>query len=558
MCKAMKRLLILLAACAALGYAEAYAQDYVPTPVTVSKEKVKLNGQVYLSHVVLERQTIYGICKAYGVTEDELYQANPSLKETGLQKNAILLVPYREQIPVVTEPAQEPEKPSAAETVQTNRPVTGYVEHTVRWYEDIDDIARKYDVTAKDIMTANGLTSPKLSTRQVLKIPVFGEIPGQAGNDGGQAGNENAAVEPQAGEETVPAQEEQVPEEVVPAPRGNANFSLVMPLKAGELNMDFYSGVLMALRDLEDEGVKAQVHVYDLNAGIPPIDELVKDDFVLGPVASRDLEAILQRVNGRVPVISPLDPKAGALSAGYTPFVQAPSAVDYQYADLAAWVKEDLKEGEQVVLVTEKGAGNINAAVAIRSAMAREGLSYEILNYAIVEGAGIANTLLEMMAPKGNVTRVVVASESEAFVADAVRKLAVAKGKGYEVVMYAPSKVRSFDTIDGSSYHNVSLHVSATYYIDYSSASVERFVRAYRALFRTEPNPFAFQGYDTARYFISQVLRCGKNWVAFPADEKQAGLQADFLLVKDENGNLHNEAVRRIVYEKDYTTTLKR
>ena len=558
MCKAMKRLLILLAACAALGYAEAYAQDYVPTPVTVSKEKVKLNGQVYLSHVVLERQTIYGICKAYGVTEDELYQANPSLKETGLQKNAILLVPYREQIPVVTEPAQEPEKPSAAETVQTNRPVTGYVEHTVRWYEDIDDIARKYDVTAKDIMTANGLTSPKLSTRQVLKIPVFGEIPGQAGNDGGQAGNENAAVEPQAGEETVPAQEEQVPEEVVPAPRGNANFSLVMPLKAGELNMDFYSGVLMALRDLEDEGVKAQVHVYDLSAGIPPIDELVKDDFVLGPVASRDLEAILQRVNGRVPVISPLDPKAGALSAGYTPFVQAPSAVDYQYADLAAWVKEDLKEGEQVVLVTEKGAGNINAAVAIRSAMAREGLSYEILNYAIVEGAGIANTLLEMMAPKGNVTRVVVASESEAFVADAVRKLAVAKGKGYEVVMYAPSKVRSFDTIDGSSYHNVSLHVSATYYIDYSSASVERFVRAYRALFRTEPNPFAFQGYDTARYFISQVLRCGKNWVAFPADEKQAGLQADFLLVKDENGNLHNEAVRRIVYEKDYTTTLKR
>ena len=91
----MKRLLILLTALAAFSCAEALAQDYVPTPVTVSREKVKLNGQVYLSHVVLERQTLYGICKAYGVTEEELYQANPSLKETGLQKNAILLVPYR-------------------------------------------------------------------------------------------------------------------------------------------------------------------------------------------------------------------------------------------------------------------------------------------------------------------------------------------------------------------------------------------------------------------------------------------------------------------------------
>ena len=304
----MKRLLIVLAALAAFACAEAYAQDYVPTPVTVSKEKVKLNGQVYLSHVVLERQTIFGICKAYGVTEEELYEANPTLKETGLQKNAILLIPYREQVPVVTEqPVQE--TAPAQEAVQDTpaRPVKGYIEHTVRWYEDIDDIARKYDVTAKDIMNANGLTGAKLTSRQVLKIPVFGEISGQAGNDGADE-NVETAGEQQVEGEPVPSQDEQEPEEVkpVPEPRGNANFSLVLPLKSGELNMDFYSGVLLALRDLEDEGVKAKVHVYDLNAGIPPIDELVKDDFVLGPAASRDLEAILQRVAGRVPVISPL------------------------------------------------------------------------------------------------------------------------------------------------------------------------------------------------------------------------------------------------------------
>lgn len=556
MCKAMKRLLILLAAFAALSCAEAYAQDYVPTPVTVSKEKVKLNGKVYLSHVVLERQTIYGICKAYGVTEEELYAANPSLQETGLQKNAILLVPYREQMPPVTETAAPETAPApqegAQESVQESarkKTITGYVEHTVRWYEDIDDIARKYDVTAKDIMDANGLSSPKLSTRQVLKVPVFGDVPEQTVDEG----NDGETVQPQT--DTTQVESVKVP---VAEPRGNANFSLVMPLKAGELNMDFYSGVLMALRDMEDEGVKAQVHVYDLSAGIPPIDELAKDDFVLGPVASRDLEAILQRVDGRVPVISPLDPKAGALSATYSPFVQAPSAVDCQYADLAAWVKEDLQEGENVVLITEKGASSINASVAIRTAMAKEELSYEILSYAIVEGRGISNTFIGLLAPKGHITRVVVASESEAFVADAVRNINIAIGKGYEVVMYAPSKVRTFDTIEGGAYHNVALHVSTTYYIDYGNADVKRFVQAYRALFRTEPTPFAFQGYDTARYFVSQVLRSGKDWTAFPAGEKSRGLHTDFLLVRDENGDLHNEAVRRIVFEKDYTTTLLR
>ena len=554
----MKRLLILLAALAAFTCAEAYAQSYVPTPVTISKEKVKLNGKVYYSHVVLERQTIYGICKAYGVTEEELYEANPSLKETGLQKNAILLVPYREQLPIVTEPAPAEPAPAPTETVQETvqepaKSITGYVEHSVRWYEDIDDIARKYDVTAKDIMAANGLTSPKLSTRQVLKIPVFG-VPEVAPEETPvQTGTEEVALKPTVDKPQVDSVIVPLPE-----PRGYANFSLVMPLKSGELNMDFYSGVLMALRDMEDDGVKAKVHVYDLSAGIPPIDEVIKDDFVLGPVSSRDLEAILQRVDGRVPVISPLDPKAWALSANYSPFVQAPSAVDYQYADLAAWVKEDLQEGENIVLITEKGATSINASVAIRQAMAKEELNYEILSYAIVEGRGISNNLIGLLAPKGHITRVVVASESEAFVADAVRNINVAIGKGYEVVMYAPSKVRTFDTIEGSAYHNVSLHVSTTYYIDYNNADVKRFVHAYRALFRTEPTPFAFQGYDTARYFVSQVLRSGKDWTAFPAGEKSRGLHTDFLMVKDENGDLHNEAVRRIVFEKDYTTTLLR
>ena len=127
----MKRLAALFAALILAGTGLALAQEYVATPVTVSKEKVRLNGKVFLSHVVLERQTLYGISQAYGVSVDEIQEANPSLKQTGLQKNSIILVPYREKTESVAEAA--PQQP-----VQQ-----AYTEHTVRWYEDIDDIARK-------------------------------------------------------------------------------------------------------------------------------------------------------------------------------------------------------------------------------------------------------------------------------------------------------------------------------------------------------------------------------------------------------------------------------
>ena len=540
----MKRLITLLASLLLLGSAAAVAQEYVSTPVTVSKEKVKLNGKVYLSHVVLERQTLFGIAKAYGVNVEELYEANPSLHQTGLQKNAILLVPYREA--------------AVQEEVKTPQGDGSYTEHTVKWYEDIEDIARRYDVTVKDIMELNGLKSKKLSTRQVLRIPVKAVVAEAVPADS----TAMAAVPPaetpaeQAG---VPAAQ---PDSTLLTIRKHegVDFSLVLPLqaggRAGELNMDFYSGVLLALKDMEAEGTKVQAHIYDLSAGLPPVDALVRSDFVLGPVASRELEAILQRVDSLVPVISPLDQKATVLSTYYRNFIQVPSAAENQYEDLAEWLKDDADESDRIILISEKGAGNVSAPVAIRSAMARRDLNYEILNYAIVEGRSIPARLAESMSREGT-NRVVVASESEAFMGDVVRNLGIMLGKDYDIVMYAPSKVRTFETIEGSAYHNASLHICTSYFADYTASEVDRFVKSYRSLFRTEPSQFAFQGYDVTRYFVKAVARYGNAWTSRLGAEKTSGLHTDFLFDTDENGNHFNTAVRRIIFRKDYTTTLE-
>ena len=555
----MKRLITLIASLLVLGCGAALAQEYVPTPVTVSKEKVKLNGKIYLSHVVLGRQTLYSISKAYGVTEEALYEANPSLRETGLQKNAILLIPFHENA--------APES-SVESTDQKQAETSSYTEHTVKWYEDIEDIARRYDVSVKDIMELNGLKSKKLSTRQVLKIPVktVAPAPQPEAAEADDKPDEVETVEPENNGNRVQAQEIEAPEVsdtdlLNLRSRDVVDFSLVLPLRAtgnpSELNMDFYSGVLLALKDLEAEGLKVHAHVYDLTAGMPPVDALVKSDFVLGPVASRDLEAILQRVDGRVPVISPLDQKASSLSTFYRNFIQVPTAVDNQYDDLGQWVKEDAEDDDKIILITEKGAGSVTASVAIRSALARRELTYDILNYAIVEGRGIPAILTGTMTKEGT-NRVVVASESEAFIGDVVRNLGIMLGKGYDIVMYAPSKVRTFDTIEGSAYHDASLHISTSYHADYSSDEVDRFIRAYRALFRTEPSQFAFQGYDTARYFIVRAARYGMAWPERLGHERSSGLHTDFLFDSDGNGNHHNVAVRRIVFKKDYSTVLQK
>ena len=64
----MKKLfMVCLAAVLLLGAGRLHAQDteYKATPVTISRDKVRENGKLYYSHVVLERQTLFSIAKAY-------------------------------------------------------------------------------------------------------------------------------------------------------------------------------------------------------------------------------------------------------------------------------------------------------------------------------------------------------------------------------------------------------------------------------------------------------------------------------------------------------------
>ena len=51
----------------------------------------------------------------------------------------------------------------------------------------------------------------------------------------------------------------------------------------------------------------------------------------------------------------------------------------------------------------------------------------------------------------------------------------------------------------------------------------------HRSLFNAEPSQFAFQGYDTARYFVVRCIRYGKGWTNKLGTERSSGLHTDFL-----------------------------
>jgi hypothetical protein len=125
--------------------------------------------------------------------------------------------------------------------------------------------------------------------------------------------------------------------------------------------------------------------------------------------------------------------------------------------------------------------------------------------------------------------------------------------KKYNVILYAPSKIRSFETIEVENFHNTSMHVSLGYYIDYDDPRVMDFLLKYRALFNTEPTQFAFQGYDLARYFANLCGRYGRKWDSRLDQTDMSMLQSTFRFRSSEDGGYVNQGVRRIIYSDDWS-----
>jgi hypothetical protein len=208
-----------------------------------------------------------------------------------------------------------------------------------------------------------------------------------------------------------------------------------------------------------------------------------------------------------------------------------------------------MQEGDNIIYISETNARDTVAVREMSEVLAASGLTYEKFSYTILQGRSVSSSLLARMTKTG-MNRVIIESESEAWVNDLVRNLSLLDKK-VKITLYSPSKIRSFESIDAESLYKNSLHVCLSYNINYDRPEVKSFLLKYRAIFHTEPTLFAFQGYDIATYFINIVNQYGYQWKDKLLEAKMSGLQATFDFQKQENNSVVNEGIRRIEYFPD-------
>ena len=550
------------------------AQEYSNPVVKVSQEKVRSGGKLYYSHIVEERQTLFSISKAYGVSLEEIYSANSglNLEKEGLKKGQILLIPFKDGKVSPTEAQGQEEGKGKEEDAGVSKAKQkadeGYIFHKVKWYEDLESISSKYNVSKRSIMNINNLSSEKLQRKQMLKIPKDSQAweyksPEPGSDTALESGKGIAEAEKEddgkTAEDAVSEKDkEEDPGTLFPSRKSNdVNIALALPFnvrKGGNSQMmDFYSGALMAARDLGKKGYRINLDVVDVVSEAMPDNLFEKSDYIIGPVSNADIMKAVSKCKSRTWIVSPLDPKAESIADTVKNVIQTPTSVGTQISDMIHWIRDDFRNGDKCLLIKQTGSNQSIYSSTVLKAMEASGIHYSTLSFNVLEGRSIMDAMKREMKAQGAV-RIVIASDNRPFVMEAVRNIfLVSSSEKIDVQLYGTAKLRSFegsDGIDVAQLHAVNTHITGTYYIDYDSKEAKDFIHEYRAVFNTEPSLSAFQGFDLMCFFAKASREYGRN---IRGCGRICGLQSDLDLVNKPDGGLVNKAVRRVVYSPDYT-----
>ena len=470
---------------------------FQPAEVTISTEVITIDGKNYFSHVVRERQTLYSIGKAYGVSSLDIIDLNPSLNldTRPIKAGDVLLIP-------VTEKA----------LAQINRPL----EKDIRQIKRVDRAA----VVDSTAVTADSLEVAIGS----LKVAVDSVV---VAIDSVEVAVDSIAV------------------------------ALLLPMEANDSTanvryLNYYFGSLLAARDMSAKGVKMKISTIDTSnpvdfARTPSV--LHDADVIIGPVSTSDILMTLPYLPEGKFLVSPMDSKTEELTVD-SPVILAATPVSTQVKDAVSWMMDEKADADTLILVRESDVRLTAASRQLREIVEKAAINEELSN-AIEVDYSIANGL-EMNEWFGvhthlgdTATRVMVLSERDVFVKDVIRNVYLQNSLKHNVTIYGPSRTRSNDVEEMC---NAYLHNSVTYYVDYDNPEVIDFVSNYRALFHCEPDSFAFHGYDTMRYFVSICARYGSNWPSKLEHFRQSGLQTHFRFETTETVGKVNAGLRRVLY----------
>jgi LysM repeat protein len=140
--------------------------QFQPTPVEKSEQKILFQGKTYYVHSVKQGQTLYSICKVYGVSQQDIAAANQGVTLNPLSVGQTLRIPVQKEEKAVSQPSAE-NKPQGVKDSEDE----SFYYHSIQPKENVYFLHQKYNVPLDAIYKYNPEAKEGVSIGQVIRIP---------------------------------------------------------------------------------------------------------------------------------------------------------------------------------------------------------------------------------------------------------------------------------------------------------------------------------------------------------------------------------------------------
>jgi LysM repeat protein len=509
----------------------------------------------YLEHTVKQKETLYGIARSYRISIDSLTAYNPGLTESIYPGEVI-------RIPLKVNPDE-------------------YITHKVREKTKLKKIASKYAVSVTAMKEANPGIRSKVYPGDLLFIPVGppADIPP----------DDIHIVEPPP---------DDIPPRIVKKDsvrcfeqiyrhKKEYKVALMIPLYTEEARsielrekghalepdkfksfnfIHFYEGFRMAVEELEEQGFRVRVYVYDVDEKVSKTIQVLQDpmlsemDLIIGPFFSRNFKLVSNFAEMfDIKIVNPLTRRTEVLKHDNvykfkpdrgTQAEMLPAYVStyhpeaniilvrnnkFEYADEIIRIREMLDRALPYgVKVPNSSIYDIiedysEADTNLAPGMLIEQLMVENRQFAT---ADIENTLADSTFFSNGIAEVVYASDSiygimrnaslvrrnlvivlsnnEIHVPEILTRLNDLKDT-FDISVIGMPEWELLENLETDYLLDLDVHFFTDSYLDPDDPRVNDFIFTFRERFKTHPNSYAFEGYDLGKFFLGALHRFGTD-----------------------------------------------
>ena len=537
----------------------------IPKSTENQKEIIKRDTAEYIMHIIQPKETRWGICHKYGITEEQLIESNPV---------AVQRMNFDDTLWIPKFKVKEREE---NENINFN-----YTYYEVKAKDTTYGISKEFGISIKELREDNPIILDEgLEVGMVLKIAkvphqlydtssveinTFTNLPNDSLLTNSEKINEldkysftevidvvlmlpfylNKNVElikQQHYTSSTKISDYEIKDVVDVSGKENKLYS------RSAIALEFYNGALFAIDSLKRMGLSVRLRVYDTQNDLNTVKQIMNEndfsevDVVIGPLYTENVEYVADVLKyDNILVVSPLSKKLEIENR-----FNLVQAMPTSYTTKNSVLKEVISErNDSTNIIVFGGTVDSIGANFIKTRLAYALDSNIVSSYIAKDNLVDREDVYMLLEPsKDNV--VIIASSSKILATDVITALNQ-KIDSLPSRAYLISKPKILKQLEGSYLNSVSLAYPTDYFVDYGSKEVKRFNSDFREKHHYFPSMFSYRGFDVT-YEMLFSLGKSSNLEVGILHKSRRGLQGKFEFISKPFGGYFNRGVFMVQYK---------